>query len=497
MARIPIYEQQTTPNQLLQAPKMRSGYVPSPVGRAIAGFGESIGVVANNVDKYDGLVAEEKVNQARALQSELAMNEKDGFLNVKGKAAIEPDQDGKTLSQRYMGKFAEEKAKLTAGMNDNQLIKFNQKSQLLDLDLKNSLLKHQINEADRYADDVFKGTLVNEQNIVGRDYNNPTAFRVGTDRVMQAINAYADRKGLPDEMRNSMVSEQTSKLHSSVLSGALAKQDIGFADRYLKTVKDTLTPDDALKFTHMITTERNRLEAQSEKYATGTIFKMVLEGKSDQDIFGSAAFNSLPAKDKIQMMGSVNNARNIRAEATPDLYARYYDLATDPQKLKTMTEEQIFAMTPDLGQNFVRDLLKKRSDIGKNPDAVSVDDNQLKQIAKEYSISDKTQLGRINYDVSNLVSQEQARLGRKLSYDEKDTLIRKSFVKLPVETKGFLWGTTTKDVPFYALSSFKQEGKIAIPAADRTLILKAFTQQGIAEPSETQIIDAYINLKKK
>lgn len=497
MARIPIYEQQTTPNQLLQAPKLRSVYAVSPVGRAISGFGESMGVVANNVDKYDGLVAEERINQARALQSELAMNEKDGFLNVKGKAAIEPDEDGKTLSQRYMGKFSEEKAKLTAGMNENQLIKFNQKSQLLDLDLKNSLLKHQINESDRYAEDVFKGTLVNEQNIVGRDYNNPTAFRVGTDRVMQAINAYADRKGLPDEMRNSMISEQTSKLHSSVLSGALAKQDIGFADRYLKTVKDTLTPDDALKFTHMITTERNRLEAQSEKYATGTIFKMVLEGKSDQEIFGSAAFNSLPPKDKIQMMGSVTNARNIRAEATPDLYARYYDLATNPQKLSTMTEEQIFALTPELGQGFVRDLLKKRADVGKNPDAVSVDDGQLKEIAKEYKVTDKAKLGRINYDISNLVSQEQQRLGRKLSYDEKDQLIRRSFVKLPIESKGIFNMTFTTDVPVYSLAQYKKEGKISIPAKDRTTILKSFENVGITEPSESQIIDAYITLKKQ
>lgn len=497
MARIPIYEQQTTPNQLLQAPKMRSAYVPSPVGRAISGFGESIGVVANNVDKHDGLVAEEKVNQARALQSELAMNEKDGYLNQKGKAAIEPDADGKTLSQKYMARFAEEKAKLTVGMNENQLIKFNQKSQLLDLDLKNSLLKHQINESDRYADDVFKGTVLNEQNIVGRDYNNPTSFRVGTDRVMQAINAYADRKGLPDEMRNSMIAEQTSKMHSAVISGALAKQDINFADQYVRNVKDTLTPDDALKFTHLVTTERNRLEAQSEKYATGTIFKMVMENKPDIEIFNSPAFNSLQPKDKIQMMAAVGNARNIRAEATPDLYAKYYDLATNPQKLTSMTEEQVFAMTPELGQNFVKDLLKKRADVGKNPDAVSVDDGQLKEIAKEYKVTDKAKLGRINYDISNLVSQEQQRLGRKLSYDEKDQLIRKSFVKLPIESKGIFGMTFTADVPVYDLAQYKKQGKISVPAKDRTTILNSFERVGITEPSESQIIDAYITLKKQ
>lgn len=497
MARIPIYEQQTTPNQLLQAPKMRSAYAPSQVGRAISGFGESVGVVANFVDKYDAVVAEDKINQARALQSDLAMNEKDGFLNQKGKAAIEPDADGKTLSQRYMARFSEEKTKLTAGMNDNQLIKFNQKSQLLDLDLKNSLLKHQINESDRYADDVFKGTILNEQNIVGRDYNNPTSFRVGTDRVMQAINAYADRKGLPDEMRSSMISEQTSKMHSSVISGALAKQDIGFADRYLKTVKDTLTPDDSLKFTHLITSERNRLEAQSEKYAVGSMYKMVLEGKTDAEIFNSPAFNNLAPKDKIQMMSSIPNARNIRAEATPEIYGKYYDLATNPQKLTTMTEEQVFALTPELGGNFVKDLLKRRSEVGKNPDAVSIDDNQFKQIAKEYKVTDKTKLGEINYAMSGLVSAEQQRLNRKLSYDEKDQLIRKSFVKIPIETAGFLWGTTTKEIPLYELDKTKQKGKISIPATDRTLIIKSFNDGGIKEPSESQIIDAYINLKKK
>jgi hypothetical protein len=497
MARIPVYEQTTTPSGLIQGGKLTSAYVASPVGRAISEVAQVGQQFVKAFDQQDALVAEEKLTQLREEQSRLAMDERDGFLNKRGKDAIDKDANGNTLQEQYMGKFTESKARISAGMTENQLIKFNQKSRLLDLDFKQQILKHTINEADRYADDVFKNTITAEQAVLGRDYQNPVTFKVSLDRVMQSVNAYADRKGLSDDQRSNLISEQTGKLHASVLTGALAERNVGFAERYIKSVEGQLDADDKLKFNHVLTQEKNRIKAESKDFAEGTIYKMVLDGASDIEIMDTQAFKALEPKAKIEMMGSFNRARDVKAEYTPEIYAKFYELSTSPEQLKTMTQEQIFAMTPELGRTMVGQLLKKKSDITSSPDAVNIDNNQLKQIAAEYGVKNKDKLGKVEHDISILLDAEQGRLGRKLSYTEKEDFIRKAMVKIPVETKGMLWGTNVKDVPLYELNKIKETGNIKIPAADRKIIVDSLVKNGVTEPTEAQILNGYILLKKK
>jgi hypothetical protein len=425
------------------------------------------------------------------------MDEKEGFLNKRGKDAIEKDANGNTLQDQYMGKFSESKARLSAGLTENQLIKFNQKSRLLDLDFKQQILKHTINEADRYADDVFKNTITAEQAVLGRDYQNPVTFKVSMDRVMQSINAYADRKGLSDEQRANLISEQTGKLHASVLTGALAEKNVGFAERYIKSVEGQLDADDKLKFNHVLTQEKNRIKADAKDYAEGTIYKMVLDGATDLEIMNSQAFKALDPKAKIEMLGSFNRARDVRAEYTPEIYEKFYELSTNPEQLKSMTTQQIMAKAPELGRTMVGQLLKKKADIDSSPEAVNIDNNQLKQIAAEYGVKNKNALGKVEHDISILLDDEQGRLGRKLSYTEKEDFIRKAMVKIPVETKGALWGTSIKEVPLYELNKIKETGKIKIPAADRKIVVDTLIYNGNTMPTEADILNGYILLKKK
>jgi hypothetical protein len=256
MARIPVYEQTTTPSGLIQGGKLSSAYVASPVGRAISDVAQVGQQFVKAFDHQDALIAEEKLTQLREEQSRLALDENEGFLNKRGRDAIEKDANGNTLQDQYMSKFSASKARISAGMTENQLIKFNQKSQLLDLDFKQQILKHTINEADKYADDVFKSTLDTEQRLLGNDYNNPVAFKVSLERVMQSVNAYADRKGWSDEKRMEEINQQTSKLHASVLTGAIAKEDMSFADSYVKANKNQLSADDNIKFNKFLDQHR-------------------------------------------------------------------------------------------------------------------------------------------------------------------------------------------------------------------------------------------------
>lgn len=494
MPRIPVYEQTTTPSGLIQGGKISSAYAPSPVGKAISALGEAGAQMVKAFDHQDALVAEENLNKLREEQSRLALDEKDGYLNKRGKDAIERDKDGKTLQEQYIGKFDSYKQQLTAGMTENQIAKFSQKARLLDLDLKQSVLKHTINEADKYADDVFKNGIKTEQDIVGRDYNNPVAFKVSLERITQNVNAYADRKGLSDEQRSVLLREQTSALHASVLTGALAKTDMRFADTYYKSVSADLGAEDSLKFKNFIESEKDRIKARSEKYNEGEIWKMFMDGKNDLDIFNSQAFAGLEPKAKMQIMSTISNARNVRADITPEIYSKVWALSSNPQELAKMTDQQIYAMTPEIGEKFVKQLLIKKVDFAKNPDAITVDSDQFKTIAKQYNITGKKELVEVEYKVKTLIDQEQQDRGRKLTFAEKDKLMREAFVKIPVDVEGKWF---TQNVRLYDLANIKEKSKIAISGSDRKTIVDSLSKAGIENPSEAQILRAYIELKKK
>jgi hypothetical protein len=209
------------------------------------------------------------------------------------------------------------------------------------------------------------------------------------------------------------------------------------------------------------------------------------------------AFKALEPKAKIEMMGSFNRARDVRAEYTPEIYEKFYELSTNPEQLKSMTTQQIMAKTPELGRTMVGQLLKKKADMDARPESVNIDNNQLKQIAAEYGVKDKDKLGKVEHDISILLDDEQGRLGRKLSYTEKEDFIRKAMVKIPVETKGSMWGTSVKEVPLYELNKIKETGKIRISAADRKIVVDTLIYNGNTMPTEADILNGYILLKKK
>lgn len=269
---------------------------------------------------------------------------------------------------------------------------------------------------------------------------------------------------------------------------------MGFADKYYKTVAADLGAEDALKFKNFIETEKDRIKARNEKYNEGEIWKMFMNGENDLTIFKSQAFANLEPKDKMQIMSTISNARNVRADITPEIYSKVWALASNPQELNKMTDQQIYAMTPEIGEKFTKQLLAKKAEFMKSPDAVTVDSDQFKTIAKQYNITGKKELVEAEYKVKVIIDQEQQERGRKLTFAEKDKLIRDAFVKIPVDVEGKWF---TQNVRLYDLANIKEKSKIAISSSDRKIIVDSLVKAGIETPSEAQILRAYIELKKK
>lgn len=101
---------------------------------------------------------------------------------------------------------------------------------------------------------------------------------------------------------------------------------------------------------------------QREASTTGGIYEQVLAGKSLSEIRQSPAFKGLDGAKQIAMITSVENYNKRNGDGEDmDKFAQYWAVSSNPQRLVSMSDAEIFAMTPKLGSSLTKQLLKELS----------------------------------------------------------------------------------------------------------------------------------------
>lgn len=129
----------------------------------------------------------------------------------------------------------------------------------------------------------------------------------------------------------------------------------------------------------------------------------------------------------------------------------HYD---DPAILSQMSDNQVLALTPDLGIEHVNRLMTKKRAIGKNDDTVraaTIDEDLFKSTAQGAGLnaygtqteSDKAALGRLRNVAETAIDHEQQLSGKSLTRDRKQAIMRGI-----VDQKVMLddWGTDTETI---------------------------------------------------
>lgn len=150
---------------------------------------------------------------------------------------------------------------------------------------------------------------------------------------------------------------------------------------------------------------------------------------------------------------------------------------------------------------------------GENADAeiiaASIDNNRFNNALNAAGLSKlvEAKKGKLQHDeylslrvkFQDLIDQEQQRLGRKLSYKEKDELLQALLKPIKVEAmKAWYnptrwgWGVendyTEKNIPLYKV---EHPENIVVPDEVRTIIIEKFNQSGLVY-TEGDIIEAYL-----
>jgi len=250
---------------------------------------------------------------------------------------------------------------------------------------------------------------------------------------------------------------------------------------------------------------------QRDSQITGGIFQRVIAGEPLSTIRKSPEFKRLDGVKQIQMIEKIEayQKRGQDGEgAQLDKFASYWAVASNPQKLAGMPDAEIFAMAPKVGSALVKQLLSNKQQLIKGEDKVrsaTIDNDQFKFWASEGGLdvspkkdsdAEKT-LGSLKYRVETLIDDQQRTLGRDLTRKEKDDIMKRLVVEVPVAYKQSVFGVTRSGVENKRLFEVQNPEAITIRGADREAVVKALQTVGIKNPTEAQIREGYVRLKAK
>jgi hypothetical protein len=252
--------------------------------------------------------------------------------------------------------------------------------------------------------------------------------------------------------------------------------------------------------------ERDYSIKQRDYQTKGGIWKQVINGGRISDIQNSPEFKRLDGTTQASLLKSIEAYQKDDGESSLDKYADYWAVASNPQALSKMSDAQIFAMAPKIGTSLVKQLLKDKVALGKTETKVfdvTVDNDMMKSLASAGGVDinskdGKKLLGELEYRSKLLIEAEQQNRGRKLTLEEKQKVIKRLFVEVPVRYVGTgMLNDGKVYIENKRLYQVQDAEAIIVPEEGRKQVIEELKKQGIENPTEKQIRNGYILLKAK
>lgn len=271
-------------------------------------------------------------------------------------------------------------------------------------------------------------------------------------------------------------------------------------------------------------TEHNAAQAERAAQNTNAVMGVWNKTKSLAQIKRTAEWAALPEKQKAtieehiesQQLMALNRAN---AAANRDLlneerqqrrlkqqgFAAYLQYG-DPRVLAGMSDAQVQALLPALGNELTEHLItKKRSLASAEATRVAaIDKNDFDAIAQEFKLrpfgekkseEEKAALGTLQYRVEQLIDLAQRNKKAPLDRQEKQALMRQEMARQVLVDPGLF--SFEKQVPVIALKADDVKN-VKVPAADRAAITEAMrtmyerTKRAEFAPSEENLKRFYL-----
>ncbi|MDQ5904133.1 MAG: soluble lytic murein transglycosylase [Pseudomonadota bacterium] len=263
MPRVPTYDNfQQMPAQF-QPVQIQPATPRVDPGAQAASFGQAAqraGAVAMDMElealkQANQLRVDDALNKALEAEMRLAYDKDAGYTSQRGLSALERES-GKPLADEYDEEFGKAVESIGAGLgNDYQRQVFGQAIAKRRAAFRAGAMKHEADEFRTYTLSVREGTIATRMQQIGLNYANPEVIDEAITSIRAATYDAAKLQGKSAEWADAQARKMASNAHKTAIAAALEKNDVAYADRYLKRYGKDMEADDLLQTTGLITKE--------------------------------------------------------------------------------------------------------------------------------------------------------------------------------------------------------------------------------------------------
>lgn len=460
-------------------------------GRAVSDTSELLRVAdalwQRERDKVDTAAVLESENAAWEIEKELFHDPVNGAFTRRGKDAL-------TASEEAMSTYRERLDELINGLsNERQRQAFRERSQSRRIALDGQAERYVAGQIREYTDAQTQAALDNITDQAALAFDDPEELAMLLEKKKGIISTYAGQFGITGEALERQQLVEGSKLHSVVMTRMLSKglEDAAQAyltehtaeltsgdraeiERQLKTatvegegmrgagaVWQEMGPksyNDPIRMADMEDAVRARFEGQPDTIRSAIQdlrMRATAFNEQQREVVASnsaaalGAFNNgMPLADVIRMpqylaldgndqqrIKSYMQDRNKtmsdrgREAQTRRGFAAYWKYS-DAVTLDGLSENQILALEPELGQELTGRLMQqKRTMVRGDVRAASIDDDMFKHLLRQagYDPTDEdlvADIGALKFAVENAIEREQQRRNGGLTRAEKTQLMQ-------------------------------------------------------------------------
>ena len=291
MPRVPTYDNfQQMPAQF-QPVQIQPATPRVDPGAQAANFGQAAqraGAVAMDMElealkQANQLRVDDALNKALEAEMRLAYDKDAGYTSQRGLSALERES-GKPLADEYDEEFGKAVESIGAGLGgDYQRQVFGQAIAKRRAAFRAGAMKHEADEFRTYTLSVREGTISTRMQQIGLNYANPEVIDEAITSIRAATYDAAKLQGKSAEWADAQARKMASNAHKTAIAAALEKNDVAYADRYLKRYGKDMEADDLLQTTGLITKEMDlRVGTSAATEAMGRWAPKIVPGDMDR-----------------------------------------------------------------------------------------------------------------------------------------------------------------------------------------------------------------------
>lgn len=534
MPRVPTYDNfQTTPNTVPQV-QVRAPDMPDVVGEQLRQQGQAAQrtggainrVALDVVAQANQVRINDAMNQAVQAKLKLTYDQAEGFVNLKGDAAL-TRPDGKPLDEEYSEKYQKQLDAIAQGLgNDAQRQAFMQESNRLATQFRGSLTQHVAREFTEYQIGVQQGTIATARDQMALAWADPEAVAQSVRAIKAATAEEGRLRGWSGKQVEAATVDALSPGHATVIASAVDAGNLDFAREYAKQANEELTPQARLQVKKALdegdfeTRTQNKTDEILAKYGGDTAkalaeVRATMQGKEEDAVVQRIkAIDS--EREALRKRGQRNAADRAwqfvaQGETPPPSLMAALDgrdavsirkalsdgpaTKTDPNVYYTLTlaaagdpnfkEEDLrrYAdkLTPTDFKHFV-DLQAKTRKPGE-ADQVATATQQMTALAQSLGLKEE-QRGVFYMEANKALFSAQQEKGRALDQSERQKVLDGLVVKGEI-TNRFLNDGARR---FEARAQGREQDFVpTFSDADRNKAKAALVRQGIKQPTKQQI----------